>query len=186
MIYILYRSLPNKNEHILVNEYVPRVNIKERFYSVIVIHGQKYIILPNTWKSLMTFTSILLYSPHNKVVAGYIGFTQSVRLSVRPSTCPSQIPRPLCNDYTVLVGSISYLYILSSKFRRCVRCKITCKVLKFEFLAIFKICNFDCVLFWLSIWYVFLVGVIMGRRGVSQNACDYHHLHFTAAPSVIT
>ena len=31
---------------------------------------------------------------------------------------------------TVLVGSISYLYILSSNFRRCVVCKVSCKICK--------------------------------------------------------
>ena len=38
---------------------------------------------------------------------------------------------------TVLVGSISYLYILSSNFRRCVACKVYSKISKFVFLAIF-------------------------------------------------
>ena len=38
---------------------------------------------------------------------------------------------------TVLVGSISYLYILSSNFRRCVACEVSGKIWKFEFLAIF-------------------------------------------------
>ena len=47
---------------------------------------------------------------------GYIGFTPSVRLSVHSSVRPSRIP--------VLVGSISYLYILSSNLRRCVACKV--------------------------------------------------------------
>ena len=37
----------------------------------------------------------------------------------------------------VLVGSISYLYILSGNFRRCVACKDPCKIATFEFLAIF-------------------------------------------------
>ena len=75
----------------------------------------------------------LLYPPPNEVVWGYIGFTLSVRLSVphRPaSRVRSVVP-------TLLVGSISYLHILSSNFRRCVACKVSCKILKFEFLAIF-------------------------------------------------
>ena len=38
---------------------------------------------------------------------------------------------------TVLVGFIWYLYILSSHFRRCVACKVSCVILKLEFLAIF-------------------------------------------------
>ena len=55
----------------------------------------------------------------------------SVRLSVHPaSRVRFVVP-------TVLVGSISYLYILSSNFRRCVACKVTHKIFKFEFLAIF-------------------------------------------------
>ena len=50
-------------------------------------------------------------SLYNKVVAGYIGFT--------PFICPSVHP------------------ILSSNFRRCVTCKVSCEISKFEFLANF-------------------------------------------------
>ena len=58
-----------------------------------------------------------------------------VRPSVRPSVRPtfrvcSVAPR-------VLVGSISYLYILSSKIRRCVVCTYIFANLKIGFLAIF-------------------------------------------------
>ena len=46
----------------------------------------------------------LLYPPNNEVVGGYIGFTPSVRLSVRLSACPSvrlsRLPCPLCNIYS--------------------------------------------------------------------------------------
>ena len=55
--------------------------------------------------------------------------------SVRPSIHPSSHVRSVAP--TVLVGSISYLYILSSNFRWCVACKVSCKFSKFEFLAIF-------------------------------------------------
>ena len=34
----------------------------------------------------------------------------------------------------------------------------------------FLICNFDFALFWLRIWCESLIWVIMGRRGLSQNA----------------
>ena len=67
---------------------------------------------------------ILLY--HNKVVGWYIGFTLSVHLSGPPSA------RPACRVCsvapTVLNGIISYLYILSSNFRRCVACKLVSKI----------------------------------------------------------
>ena len=55
-----------------------------------------------------------------------IGFTPSVRPASRVR---SVMP-------TVLVGSISYLHILSSNFRRCVACNISCKF-EWQFLAIF-------------------------------------------------
>ena len=38
---------------------------------------------------------------------------------------------------TVLVTSISHLYTIPSNFRRCVACKVSCKISKFWFLAIF-------------------------------------------------
>ena len=87
--------------------------------------------------------------------------------SVCSSVCPASRVRSVAP--TVLVRSISYLHILSSNFRRCVACKVSCKILKFDFWQFFKICNFDFVFFWLGIWCESLVWVNMGRRGVSQN-----------------
>ena len=82
------------------------------------------------------------------------------------SVCPSRVSSAAP---TVLVGTISYLHILSINFRRCVACKVLCKIWNLDFWQFFKICNFDFVLFWLGIWCEWLVWVIMGRRGVSQN-----------------
>ena len=63
------------------------------------------------------------------------GVLVSLRLSVRPSIC---LASRVCSIVsTVLFGSISCLYILSSNFRRCVTCKVSCKISKVEFLAIF-------------------------------------------------
>ena len=73
----------------------------------------------------------------------------SIHPSLRLSICPS-VPHPrVCPVApTVLVGSISYLYILLSKFWRCVACKVSGKISKLEILAIFfSICNFDFVCF---------------------------------------
>ena len=86
--------------------------------------------------------------------------------SVRPSVCPFVRPASSVRSVapTVLVGSISYLYILSSNFKRCVACKVSCKIAKFVYLAFFlKICNFDFVSFWLGIWCESLE-----RGGVSE------------------
>ena len=57
----------------------------------------------------------------------------SVRLSVHPPASRVHSVAP-----TVLVGSISYLYILSSNCRGCVTCTEFGKILKFEVLAIFS------------------------------------------------
>ena len=70
--------------------------------------------------------SLLVYWHHYTTkLLGYIGFTPSARLSVRVG--------PASRIHTVLVGFISYLYILSSNFRKCVACKVSCKISKFEF-----------------------------------------------------
>ena len=76
---------------------------------------------------LLFLTNIhFLIPPHIEIVGGYIGFTPSVR----PSICPSVSPtfRVCSVAPTVLVGSISYLYILLSHFRRCDTCKAFCKI----------------------------------------------------------
>ena len=92
-----------------------------------------------------------------------------ILVSLHPSLCPSVHPsiRPASRIRsvapTVLVGSISYLYISSSNFRMCVTCK------SWLFGNFLNFCNFDFVLFWLGIWCESLVWLIMGRREVSQN-----------------
>ena len=50
------------------------------------------------------------------------------------------------------------------------RAKCLAKFQNLKFWQFFKIRNFDFVLFWLGIWCESLVWVIMGWRGVSQNA----------------
>ena len=112
----------------------------------------------------------IIIPPHNEVVREVYWF-HSVRPSVRPSARPSVRPSRIRSVApTVLIGSNSYLYILLSNFRRCVACKVSCPISKFEFWHFFKMCNFDFVLFLLGVWCESLVWVIMGRRRVSQNA----------------
>ena len=57
-------------------------------------------------------------------------------------------------------------YQATSEGMSCV--KFLAKFLNLNFWQFFKICDF--VLFWLGIWCESLVWVIMGRRGLSQNA----------------
>ena len=58
----------------------------------------------------------LLYPRTTKLLGGYIGFIPSVRLSIHPAFRVCSVAP------TVLIGSISYLYILLSNFRGCVTC----------------------------------------------------------------
>ena len=70
---------------------------------------------------------VIIIPPHDEVVGGVIGFTLSVRPSrVRPASHVRSVAP------TVLVGSISYLCILPSNFRRCVACKVSCEISKFR------------------------------------------------------
>ena len=85
-----------------------------------------------------------------------VSLRPSVHLSVPPASRVCSVAP------TVLAGSISYLYILLSNFRRCVMCKVSSKISKFKFLAMSL--NLQ-----LGIWCEPLVWIIMGRREVSQN-----------------
>ena len=71
---------------------------------------------------------------------------------------------------TILVGSISYLHILSSNFRRCVTCQVFLSKFKsLKFWQILYICKFDFLFFWLGIQYDKILWVIMRWRGVSSE-----------------
>ena len=82
---------------------------------------------------------ICKYTPLQRSWWGYIGFTPPVCLSVRLSVHPFVHPASRFRSVTptVLAGSISYLYILFSNFRRCVAPKFSCKIVTIKFLAIF-------------------------------------------------
>ena len=107
------------------------------------------------------------YTPRTtKLLGGYIGFTPSVRLSVRPS----RIPCPLCSFYSS--GWIHFIFMhLIRQLQKVCRMQSFLQNFKiWNFGNLKKNCNFDFMLFWLGIWCESLVWVIMGRRGVSQNA----------------
>ena len=113
----------------------------------------------------MKKTKIILYEEDKKkqvcgaacFMAAEIKFSEDVRPASRVRSISP----------TFLVGSISYLYIISSNFRWCAACKVTCKFQNLNFWHSLKICNFDFVLFWLGIWCESLVWVIMGG-GISE------------------
>ena len=81
--------------------------------------------------------------------------------SVRLSVCGQNRVRSVSS--TILIGSISYLHILSSNLRRCVA-----GIARFKSQN-FVTCNFDFVFFWLWIQYDSMAWVIMRRRWVSSE-----------------
>ena len=84
----------------------------------------------------------VIIPPHNEIVGGYIGFTPSVCPSVCPSIRPASRVRSVAP--TVLVGSISYLYIISSNFRRCVNLLAKFQNLNFGSFFEFVILTLSC------------------------------------------
>ena len=89
--------------------------------------------LPTQWNQTKKLSNHYNYNPRTTKLlwGGYIGFTPSVRPSIRPASRVRSVAP------TVLIGSISYLHILPHNFKRCVACKVSCKISKCEFLAIF-------------------------------------------------
>ena len=108
---------------------------------------------------IMFLYQVLFLYPHfNEVWRGDTGSSLSIHPSVWERKC-------ICAVFsTIQSGSILYLYILSSKDRRCVTYKyFFYTILKCEYLAFFfLIYHFDFVLFWLWIRYESIVSVIMG------------------------
>ena len=78
---------------------------------------------------------VIIPPTSTKLKGGYTGITLAVCPSVRLSVCGQNRVRSVSS--TILIGSISYLHILSSNFRRCVTCNARFKIQKFEILANF-------------------------------------------------
>ena len=114
------------------------------------------------WRGAETcLSSNLLYPPLQRSWTGVHWFhfvRPSVRMSVHLSLCGQN---SVCSvSSTMLAGSISYLYILSSNFRMCVACKYHCKISKK-----FEICNkLSLVLTWDPIWIS-----TMGNHGAARG-----------------
>ena len=87
-------------------------------------------------------TNFIMPPTSTKLKGGYTGFTLSVRPLTRPDLhhvvglfilrevrlCVCGQNRVCAVSSTILIGSISYLHILSSNFRRCVACTVCFKI----------------------------------------------------------
>ena len=71
-----------------------------------------------------------------------------------------------------------------SNFRRWVACKVSGKISKFKFLAIFKICNFDFVFLWLGIWCESLVWVIISSDKAARGISERRHSRWSSCNCV--
>ena len=120
---------------------------------------------------------LFIISPYNEVVVGYIGFTQSVRLSVSLS----RIPCPLCSTYSF--GWIHFIFIHLMKQLQKVSCVYSFlkKFQNVNIWQIFVICNVDFVLFWLGIW-VGNHGVAVGISECRCSSCSYYLCIVSSGP----
>ena len=71
----------------------------------------------------LTLEHFIITPASTELKRGYTGFTSSICPSVRPSICGWNRIRSVSS--TILAGSSSYLYLLSSSFRRCVTCEVS-------------------------------------------------------------
>ena len=98
-----------------------------------------------------------------KLIGGYTGITLSVCPSVDRIVSAlylqqySSDPFHICTSYQATSEGVSRVMPVSKFFK------------SLKFWRIFKICNFDFVIFWLGIQYDSMVLVIMRRRGVSSE-----------------
>ena len=106
---------------------------------------------------------VCYYTPAStKLIGGYTGITLSVCPSVDRIVSAlylqqySSDPFHICTSYQGTSEGVSRVMPVS-KFKNV------------KFWRIFKICNFDFVIFWLGIQYDSMVWVIMRRRGVSSE-----------------
>ena len=144
------------------------VIIKYSGFSIAGVNAQRLKKLtqwPTLWRwhfemYFVDHQFVLFIPPASTKLKG--GILVSPCPSVRLSVCGQNGVRSVSS--TILIGSISYLHILSSNFRRCVACNGCFKIKKLE------ICYFDFVFFWLGIRYDSMVWVIMRWRGYPQNA----------------
>ena len=97
------------------------------------------MFLPFSYWIILSVQILIIPPASTKLIGGYTGITLSVCPSVRPSVrlsvCGQNRVRSVSSR--MLIGSISYLHILSSNFRRCVACNAHFKIQKLEILAIF-------------------------------------------------
>ena len=137
-------------------------------------NGSWYIDILHWYHMIMVITRLyccIIIPPASTKLKG--GILVSPCPSVHLSVCPS-VRLSVCGQNrvrsvssTILIGSISYLHILSSNFRRCVACNARFNIfINLKFWRIFLIRDFDFVFFWLGIQYDSMVWVIMRRRGV--------------------
>ena len=109
-----------------------------------------------------SFNWVIIPAASTKLIGGYTGITLSVCPSVDRIVSAlylqqySSDPFHICTSYQATSEGVSRVMPIS-KFKN------------LKFWRIFKICNFDFVIFWLWIQYDSMVWVIMRRRGVSSE-----------------
>ena len=103
---------------------------------IVVSHWLRRFFIDMGWKSDLIVSRWVFIIPPLQRSKGVYWF-HLVRLSVRPSVCLSVCGQNRVRSVssTILVGSISYLHILSRNFRKCVACKVCFKILQFRIFA---------------------------------------------------
>ena len=125
----------------------------------------------------------------NEVERGYTGFSLGVHPSVHRYVCPSvdkNISVPSVSS-TILAGSIWYLHILSSNFRRCVMSIVYFKIWSFG--KFFKLVTLTCHLpmpsHYLNQWLLFIRCTLTSKHLcnlMETQTFPVRKMHFMISP----
>ena len=134
---LLHHLEKGKEELSLLQYHIKSLHIISRHYKKSLLRSQIY----HGYEELSTdkYYPIWRRQERRSKYAVQLASWQLRSNSPKTSVCPSVHPTSRVRSVgpTVPIGSISYSYILSSNFSRCVAIDVSCKISKFEFLAIF-------------------------------------------------
>ena len=176
----VHKLVPSSLKTPVLKQWIDKIKVLSNYaigtYWNIIITGIYSLvsrIVYNTYLKLPNF-SLMLHQfivPHTQRSCWGVYWFHSIHPSVRPSVHPASRVHSVAP--TVLVGSISYLCIVSSNCSRCAVCKASCKISNiWNFGNFFKFVTLtlSCFYIWDLMWIT-----SMGDQGAVGGISECRH-----------